>query len=461
MVTLFRYHFHIASLLQALFEGCLVFSVVYLVVANHPGGAYPGTWAALSPAFLFTTLMIGANAAFGLYRHDQPASVSAMVPRLACAVLIALVLGYALFHFFPDPARLDGALSAGAITAIAGALIGRTTVLPGLASGIAQHRILVLGMGKRAAQVEEAVGPDGTKGMSIVGFVTPKSHEDRAIQSSRVFGAERPLLEIVQQLGIHEIIVAVQEQRGGALPIDDLLVARLDGVKVTEVADFLERVRGAVALGSFKASWLVYGEGFSQGRIRTIVKRLFDIFVSASMLALVAPVMLLTALAIRLESKGGVVYRQQRVGRAGDCFDVLKFRSMCQDAESDGKPRWAAAGDARVTRIGRFIRRTRIDELPQLLNVLKGEMSFVGPRPERPFFVEQLQRDIPFYSLRHSVKPGITGWAQVRYAYGATVEDAAKKLEYDLYYVKNHTLFLDLMILLETVRVVVFGEGVR
>jgi exopolysaccharide biosynthesis polyprenyl glycosylphosphotransferase len=198
-----------------------------------------------------------------------------------------------------------------------------------------------------------------------------------------------------------------------------------------------------------------------EGRARTFIKRAFDLVVSATLLVLAAPVMLLAAIAVMLESPGPVVYRQQRVGRAGATFDVLKFRSMRADAEGDGKPRWAAANDTRVTRVGRLLRRSRIDELPQLFNVLKGEMSFVGPRPERLYFVAQLGEAIPFYALRLGVKLGITGWAQVRHAYTASVEDTARKLEYDLYYVKNHSLLLDLVILLETVRVVLFGEGAR
>jgi sugar transferase (PEP-CTERM system associated) len=253
----------------------------------------------------------------------------------------------------------------------------------------------------------------------------------------------------------------VREQRGGVLPMDDLLACRLSGVPVTSLVGFLERVKGVVPLESLKASWLIYGDGFRQGRIRAFIKRAFDVVVSATLLVLTAPIMVLTAAGIMLESAGPVIYRQQRVGRAGVTFDVLKFRSMHLDAEGDGTPRWAAANDNRVTWVGRIIRRARIDELPQLLNVLKGEMSFVGPRPERPYFVAQLGESIPFYALRLSVKPGITGWAQVRHQYCASVEDTARKLEYDLYYVKNHSLFLDLVILIETVRVVLFGEGAR
>jgi sugar transferase (PEP-CTERM system associated) len=241
--------------------------------------------------------------------------------------------------------------------------------------------------------------------------------------------------------------------------MDDLLSCRLSGVPVTDFAGFLERVKGVVPLESLKASWLIYGDGFRQGRLRTFVKRVFDVVVSALLLLLAAPVMLLAALAVILESPGPAIYRQQRVGRLGATFEILKFRSMRLDAERDGTPRWAAAKDTRVTWVGRFLRRSRIDELPQLLNVLKGEMSFVGPRPERPYFVSRLGQQIPFYQLRLGLKPGITGWAQVRHHYTASVEDTAKKLEFDLYYVKNHSLFLDLVILVETVRVVVLGEG--
>jgi exopolysaccharide biosynthesis polyprenyl glycosylphosphotransferase len=206
---------------------------------------------------------------------------------------------------------------------------------------------------------------------------------------------------------------------------------------------------------------LIFGDGFNQGAWRTAVKRVFDIFCATLLSLLAAPIMLVTAVLIKLESAGPALYRQERVGQNGRTFSIAKFRSMRTDAEKDGKPRWASANDDRVTRVGHIIRRLRIDELPQLLNVLRGDMSLVGPRPERPFFVDQLTQEIPFYALRHSVKPGVTGWAQVRYPYGATVEDSQEKLQFDLYYVKNHTLFLDLVVLMETVGVVLTGKGAR
>jgi sugar transferase (PEP-CTERM system associated) len=283
--------------------------------------------------------------------------------------------------------------------------------------------------------------------------------ESMSVPADRVLPATLPLSEVVSGLGVKEVIVAVREQRGGVLPLRELIDCRVSGVPVTDLAGMYERVRGEVPIESLKASWLIYGQGFAQGGLRAFVKRSFDLVVSAALLVLTLPLTLATALAIRFESPGAVIYRQERVGRGGRRFTCLKFRSMRADAESDGVARWAVSSDPRVTRIGRLIRKTRIDELPQLINVLRGEMSFVGPRPERPGFVNELKKTIPYYDLRHSVKPGITGWAQVRYSYGASVEDARKKLQFDLYYVKNHSLFLDLLILVETVRVVLFREG--
>jgi len=255
--------------------------------------------------------------------------------------------------------------------------------------------------------------------------------------------------------------VAVKEQRGGNVPMDQLLQARLQGIPVMDLATFYEQTTGEVPVDSLKASFLVYGRGFAQDRTRILVKRVFDVVTSSLLLTLASPIMLITAIAIKLESAGPIIYSQERVGLGGKGFMCLKFRSMCTDAEKDGVAVWAKKNDSRVTRVGRFIRKTRIDELPQLLSVLKGEMSMVGPRPERPSFVAQLRDQIPFYDVRHSVKPGVTGWAQVRYAYGASVEDALHKHQYDLYYVKNNSLFLDLLVLFETVSVVLFREGAQ
>jgi sugar transferase (PEP-CTERM system associated) len=282
---------------------------------------------------------------------------------------------------------------------------------------------------------------------------------DQAIESELLLDARVPLDQLVSERGVDSIIVATREQRGGAMPMDQLVICRSMGVPVMDLAGFYERTHSEVPLDSLKASWLVYGPGFVQGRMRQALKRVFDIVTSSVLLLLALPVMAVAAVAIKLESRGPLIYRQERVGLGGRTFMCLKFRSMCNDAERDGIARWATKNDARVTRVGRIIRKTRIDELPQLFSVLKGEMSIVGPRPERPSFVKELQSKVEFYDLRHTVKPGVTGWAQVRYCYGASVEDARRKHQFDLYYIKNNSLLLDIVILIETVSVVLFGEG--
>ena len=269
------------------------------------------------------------------------------------------------------------------------------------------------------------------------------------------------LSETALKLDVDEIVVALTERRAGSMPMRQLLDCKLFGIKVYDISTHFEKTLGQIRTDYLSAGWLIFGDGFNQGAWRTNVKRIFDLLCATVLIIVSAPIMLLAALVIKLESRGPLLYRQQRVGLNGTTFDVTKFRSMRTDAEKDGKPRWATANDDRVTRVGRIIRLLRIDELPQLFNVLKGEMSLVGPRPERPYFVEKLTQDIPFFAVRHSVKPGVTGWAQVRYKYGATVEDSLAKLQFDLYYVKNHSLALDIVVLLETVAVVLTGKGAR
>jgi sugar transferase (PEP-CTERM system associated) len=322
-----------------------------------------------------------------------------------------------------------------------------------------EERVLVVGTGHIAQLIARQIGGQQDFAYRLVGFVD----DDEGIEVVRhheVLGKAADLGAIIAEHQIDRIIVGLSDRRG-RLPIHELLQAKLSGVRVEDATTTYERLTGKILIDDLKPSWLIFSDGFNASRITRVVKRMLDLSLSMLGFVLAAPLMALTALAIRLDSPGPVFYDQERVGENGRVFTVYKFRSMRTDAERAGQPVWARDKDERVTRVGRFIRATRLDELPQLWNVMRGEMSFVGPRPERPFFVEQLARDIPFYVQRHSVKPGITGWAQVKYQYGSSVEDAMEKLRYDLYYIKHMSIFFDLTIVLDTVKVILFGKGAK
>jgi len=413
------------------------------------------------PAFAFALLIVCVNGTLGLYRRDRKLLFSAHVGWIFFALLLGVPAAYLLALLLPNGEMLQQMLGAVLVIAFGGLVVVRHAVVRPVIETLMPHRVLVLGTGPEARVVEASLAAVDAPGVRVVGFYALEKLQETVVSPNRVLAKAGPIEDVARRLGVREIIVAVRQQRGGVLPLRGLLECRLNGIRITDLARFFERVHGRVPIDSLKASWLIYGNGFRQDWLRRVVKRTFDVVVSLVLLILFMPLMLLVALLIAIESGTPVIYRQERVGLGGRTFIVFKFRSMQKDAESDGKPRWAAAKDDRVTTLGRFLRRSRIDELPQLFNVLRGEMSFVGPRPERPVFVAMLIEQVPFYAVRHSVKPGITGWAQVRYSYGATVEQSVKKLEYDLYYVKNNTVFLDLLVLLETVRVVLLGEGAR
>jgi sugar transferase (PEP-CTERM system associated) len=462
MVTLFRHHVSVATLVQLVIEALLFFMAVLGAVRFSREGLLLPPESLLAPAAAFAVVMVCVNAALGLYRRDARLQLPALAARAVVAVVVGFVAAYALFVFFPQAGVLHETLWVAAVYAFAGALIARRALATPLVGALFPHRVLVVGVGPEAAAIEQSIIELNQPNLKLVGFFPlGVAGQAPAVATRRMLPVDWNIGDAVRRLDVDEVVVAVREQRGGTLPLAELLDCRVAGVRITDVSRFFERARGEVPVESLKASWLIYGDGFKQGVSRTAVKRVFDVFAAAVLLLLAAPVMLIATLAIIIESGAPVIYRQERVGRGGRPFMLFKFRSMVQDAERDGRAQWATRNDARVTRVGRILRRSRIDELPQLWNVLRGEMSFVGPRPERPAFVAGLQRDIPFYGVRHCVKPGVTGWAQVRFAYGASVEDATRKLQFDLYYVKNHSLFLDLVILLETVRVVLFGEGAR
>jgi sugar transferase (PEP-CTERM system associated) len=417
---------------------------------------------ALVPAAVFAAVMTVLMSTLGLYQSEQPRNLSELVGRVLFAFLLGLPVAYMVFRLLPQGSMAMPALDISLCLGFGGILLLRAaSFVQADGAGMFTRRILVVGTGSEAASVWASVSTSASATHTIVGFVSVGADSSVEVPSAMVMPEGSCVMQLARDHRANEIVVAVRERRGGVLPLRELLDCKLAGVTVNDLSSFFERMRGQVRLDSLRASWLIYGDGFRQGIGRTVVKRLFDVLAASVLLVVTAPVMLLAAIAIALESGFPVIYRQERVGQGGRTFKVLKFRSMRLDAEADGKPRWASNSDDRITRVGHFIRKTRIDELPQIFNVLHGDMSFVGPRPERPYFVDQLTDQIPFYAARHSVKPGITGWAQVRYAYGASVDDAVQKLQYDLYYVKNHTLFLDVLVLLQTVRVVLTGDGAR
>ncbi len=321
--------------------------------------------------------------------------------------------------------------------------------------------IAILGMDHLALDVAREVARRDDLNVALAGFIALREGDTGAattLSGRPILGASTEIQEIVAQHGISRIVVALEDRRN-ALPVRDLVRLRVQGVVVEDAHSLLSSLTGRVWLSTVKPSWFVFSGGFHRSRLTLALKRFLDLTCATLGLLLSAPLMALLAIAIRLDSKGPVFYRQTRVGLRGECFEVLKLRSMRTDAEKDNGAQWAADQDPRITRIGRFLRKYRLDEMPQFINIIRGDMSFVGPRPERPVFVEQLREQISYYDERHTVRPGLTGWAQVQFHYGSTVQDAMRKLEYDLFYLKNMSVLFDSAIILKTVRIVLTGTG--
>ncbi len=460
MMKVLNHYFPLHTLQQALIDILFLFGAVLAALFFSQNGAQLDLIATAPLALLFAVVMILFNSFLGLYRlPGRRLSGRESLSRIVLALVTSVPLAYLIFQVMPWP-PVESPYFDVAVLAVLGLVLSlRGTANRRAAAAMFTPRVLIIGTGKEAVDVEHALHFPVRRGVEFVGFYPSTGDEVQVVDPSLVLPTSRSLHDTVEKLDVDEVIVAVRERRGGVLPIRELLDCKVMGVRVFDLSSFFERTQGQIRIESLRASWLIYGDGFRQGVLRSAVKRAFDLVATMVLLLVSIPVMIFTAIAIFLEDRGPIFYRQERVGQGGRTFKVTKFRSMRCDAEKDGKPRWASANDDRVTRVGRIIRKVRIDELPQLFNVIVGDMSLVGPRPERPYFVEQLSEEIPFYALRHCVKPGVTGWAQVRYAYGNTVDDAVQKLQYDLYYVKNHTLILDTLVLFETVRVVLSGEG--
>lgn len=406
----------------------------------------------------FAAMMLAAMISVGVYGADSLRSMRFATSRLLVAISLGIIaLSFVDFLIAGQTFWRSTLVYAMALSIVM--LVMNRLVVGGILGAHAfRRRVLVLGAGPRAQRLRE-LGDKPESGFAIVGYIGMNEAQP-VVEEAIARTAIHNLARFVDNLGVSEVVLALEERRN-ALPLADLLRIKTTGVHVNEFSSFLERETGRVDLDTLNPSWLIFSDGFSSGRaVSSAAKRVFDVVASLLLLFLTLPLIIVFALLVKIDSKGPAFFRQTRVGLYGQAFNLIKLRSMKVDAEADGA-QFAQKNDPRVTRLGRFIRKTRIDELPQTWSVLKGEMSFVGPRPERPEFIAQLEQQLPYYAERHMVKPGITGWAQINFPYGASIEDSRHKLEYDLYYAKNYTPFLDLLIILQTIRVVLWHEGAR
>ena len=465
-VRLFRGHGHRIAALFLAELGAVALSFLAAIFIRFSGfsstmAAFEATVGPLwSRGLLVTAVFSISLAALGLYQLRQRARFHGVLIRLLMAVILAETVLTLIFYALPGMFVGRGVTYLTGGFALIALAITRYGFFRLVDEDFFKRRVLVWGAGSRAASIAQRLRRrTDQRGFRIVQYIRTPG-DSAAVSGARVMESQSDLVRLALRHRVEEIVVAMDDRRTG-FPTAELLECRLRGIQVTEVLTFLERESGRVSVELMHPSWLIFSNGFRCDLFRLVSKRCFDIVVSLGILLLTVPVWFVTALLIYLTDRGPIFYRQTRVGQNGRRFHMLKFRSMRVDAEADGQALWASPGDTRITMVGRVIRKLRIDELPQVFNVLVGHMSFVGPRPERPEFVEKLAEAIPFYAERHFVKPGITGWAQVRYSYGASEKDAREKLEYDLYYVKHHTLAFDLIVLLLTVEIVLFRIGSR
>ena len=445
-------------------EAAILYSSLFVSVslrfqgAENTSDAGPGP---ILPAALLTIVMLLSLTSMGLYHFHQRAWFNEIFVRVIVGLLSGSAVMAAIAFVAPE---FNLAPATGAIAflySLALILASRSVFLRLVDNSVFRRRTLVYGAGQRATSISNIRRVADQRGFEIVGFV-PAPGDTVRQKIDKLFDADTALLKIAEQGGAEEIVVAMDDRRGN-LPERELLDCKLRGIEILDLLEFLERETGKIRIDLVQSSWLIFSPGFRITRPRRFTMRIVDLAFGIVLSVLSVPLLIGIAVAIKFEDGlfAGVFYRQQRVGLHGKAFDLVKFRSMRLDAEADGKDIWAAVDDERNTKVGHYLRRFRLDELPQLFNVVRGHMSLVGPRPERPAIVEKLNGAIPFYPERHTVKPGITGWAQVRYTYAASQEDAIEKLQYDLYYVKNHSLLLDLIIILQTVEVILWTKGAR
>ena len=464
-IRIFQHYWQLPLALLATIEALVFLFSPYLALLLNIDVMQPGAedvHPLLARSSLFAGVMFISMTAMGLYNARQRSRLLGVVTRLGASVFGGVLTMAIFYYLFPAMQIGRSALLLTALIGFAITVLVRVVFNRFADDDLFKRRVLVYGAGRRAGSIAQLRRRADRRGFVVVGYVPADGDEPQGLPDAVKLPTDSELRRLCDVHRVDEIVVAMDDRRR-QFPMDQLLECRLEGLEITELVSFLERETGKVRLDVLNPSWMIFSEGFRQGRIHGSFERAFDVAASLVLLTIALPVMVLTALAIRLEDgrKSSLLYRQTRVGQYGRTFELLKFRSMRENAEAEGKAIWAVKNDARVTRVGSFIRKSRIDELPQILNVLRGEMSFVGPRPERPQFVAQLNESIPYYRERHSIKPGITGWAQLCYPYGSSEQDAAEKLQYDLFYVKNHSLLFYLAILVQTVEVILWGKGAR
>lgn len=457
MIRLFNVYFPIRTLILLLGEALIIWTSFLLaavvelredsyLVLNYEGGYIK--------LFVVTGVVLLCSHWFDLYDTARLNTKGELYFRLLMVPgLLAFVMA-GISYVRPD-FLIGGGSSALGLLILTFALVGWRLGYGWLVQlPILVERVYILGTGERAQRLVQGLRQNPEIGVEIASWT---GKVEGAITRESV-GAH--LMEVVKKQKVRRVIVAMPDRRG-TIPMQELLQLRMQGVKIEEAASWLEKISGKIEVDNLYPSWLVFGEGFRRSTAFTLVRRLVSIMISLIGLILAAPLIPLIVLAIRLDSKGPVFYSQTRVGKAGQVFKVFKFRTMRQDAEAANGPQWAGNNDPRVTRVGKVLRSSRLDEIPQLWCVLKGDMAFVGPRPERPEFIERLSKEIPYYGVRHMVRPGLTGWAQVKYKYGSTIKDAREKLQYDLYYIKNASIGLDLLIMFLTVKTVLLRRGAQ
>lgn len=470
-IRLNKHYVHLPYLFLGLTEAVLlVFAgilaqqfVIYLSTGTFAWSLISDNWISV---LLFSLVLSCCTLSMGVYIALVREGYASMVLRTLVSFFLLGSLALYVLNLVLGAALIPQSfIFWGVIFATLLVFISRWIFIMVVDTANLKRRVILYGAGMRAKALLDDLAPEANVvGVQIVGCVT-SADEPVAVDPALLIPEPADWISFVIKHQISEIVVSPDERRrgegGGTFPLNAFIDCKLIGVPSSDALSFCERELGKIDINLLKPSWMLFSDGFKYSKRRMLAKRLFDVALASAFFLVAWPFMLLTAIAIRLESPGPILYHQQRVGLNGKCFRIYKFRSMRQDAEQGGKAVWAQKNDSRITRVGAFIRNTRLDELPQLYNVISGSMSFVGPRPERPEFVSDLAQQIPFYDARHKVKPGLMGWAQLKYPYGASVEDAKNKLQYDLYYTKNHSFLMDLLIMIQTVEIILLGKGVH